>query len=366
VPEAELLQEANRAMTLCNACRYCEGLCGVFPAMEMRRSFVAGDLRYLANLCHGCGACYAVCPFAPPHEFDLNVPKTLASVRTRSYADYAWPRFLAPMILHNALALAIASPLAIGAFFLWLMLKVHTLALSLRPAPRGADFYAFISHQQMALLFGVSFLYSVVAIGMGGRKFWRDIAPFRADASMPQSLWQACKDAASLRYLDGGGDGCGGTEERVRDLRRLFHHLTAYGFLLCFAATATATMYHYVLRLEAPYAWWQLPVLLGVSGGIGLLVGSCGLLIEKFRRDPNLSDPRDRGMEIAFIILLALTAASGLLLTILRDSLAMPVLLAVHLGTVMTFFLALPYSKFVHGLYRFLALVRSARERATR
>ena len=31
-------------MTICNACRYCEGLCAVFPAMEMRRTFAAGDL----------------------------------------------------------------------------------------------------------------------------------------------------------------------------------------------------------------------------------------------------------------------------------------------------------------------------------
>ncbi|HYF18413.1 MAG TPA: tricarballylate utilization protein TcuB, partial [Ramlibacter sp.] len=63
------LREADRLMVVCNSCRYCEGLCAVFPAMEMRRSFVAGDLRYFANLCHGCGACYDDCQFAPPHEF---------------------------------------------------------------------------------------------------------------------------------------------------------------------------------------------------------------------------------------------------------------------------------------------------------
>ena len=39
-------------MRICNACRYCEGLCAVFPAMEMRRNFNAADLNYLANLCH--------------------------------------------------------------------------------------------------------------------------------------------------------------------------------------------------------------------------------------------------------------------------------------------------------------------------
>ena len=52
-------------MTVCNSCRYCEGLCAVFPAMEMRRSFPAGDLNYLANLCHTCGACYCRLPVLP-------------------------------------------------------------------------------------------------------------------------------------------------------------------------------------------------------------------------------------------------------------------------------------------------------------
>ena len=46
------LREADRLMTICNACRYCEGLCAVFPAMEMRRTFADADLNYLANLCH--------------------------------------------------------------------------------------------------------------------------------------------------------------------------------------------------------------------------------------------------------------------------------------------------------------------------
>ena len=38
----DALREADRLMTICNACRYCEGLCAVFPAMEMRRTFAAG------------------------------------------------------------------------------------------------------------------------------------------------------------------------------------------------------------------------------------------------------------------------------------------------------------------------------------
>ena len=111
-----ILEEADRLMTVCNSCRYCEGLCAVFPAMEMRRSFSDGDLNYLANLCHACGACYTDCQFSPPHEFNVNVPKTLAIARAESYAAYAWPRAFAGLFARNGLAISLIAALSVAAF----------------------------------------------------------------------------------------------------------------------------------------------------------------------------------------------------------------------------------------------------------
>jgi len=65
-------------------------------------------------------------------------------------------------------------------------------------------------------------------------------------------------------------------------------------------------------------------------------------------------------MDMAFLVMLFLTAATGLLLHFLRATPAMGSLLALHLGVVFAFFLSMPYGKFVHGLYRFAALCRFA------
>lgn len=353
------LNEADRLMIVCNSCRYCEGLCAVFPAMEMRRVFSDGDLNYLANLCHSCGACYSDCQFSPPHEFEVNVPRTLARVRADSYQAYAWPRAFAPMFARNGLAISIVSALSVALFVLgFVAFRDPAVLFGTHEGP-GA-FYRLMPHNAMALLFGAIFAYAIVAIAMSARMFWNDTGP--APSSDSKSIWQAVKDAGRLRYLDGGKGGCMNDDDRPTDRRKHYHHATFYGFLLCFASTSVATLYHYLLGREAPYAWYDLPVLLGTLGGIGLIVGPAGLLAAKWRRDPALVDETRMGMDVAFLVMLFLTSLTGLALLVLRATPAMGMLLAVHLGVVFALFLTMPYGKFVHGIYRFLALVKYARE----
>jgi citrate/tricarballylate utilization protein len=350
-------------MTVCNSCRYCEGLCAVFPAMEARRAFPDGDLNYLANLCHACGACYDDCQFAPPHEYEVNVPKVLAQVRAESYAAYAWPAAAAPLFRRNGLAIAIIAALSVALFILGFVAASDPAALWAGGAEPGA-FYRVMPHGAMAALFGVAFLYAFLAIGLGVRRFWAEIGEVEAAADA-RALWQAVRDAGRLRYLDGGGMGCVTADDRPRDGRRHAHHMVFYGFLLCFASTAVATLYHYLLSWEAPYAWYDLPVVLGTLGGLGLIGGTIGLYRAKQTRDPALVDARQLGMDVAFLAMLFLTGLSGLALLVLRDTAAMGLLLALHLGIVFSLFITMPYGKFVHGIYRFAALVRYASERET-
>jgi citrate/tricarballylate utilization protein len=358
-----VLAEADRLMVVCNSCRYCEGLCAVFPAMEMRRLFTDGDLNYLANLCHGCGACYFDCQFSPPHEFEVNVPRALAQARIESYRTYAWPGVLSGLFARNGLAVTIVAVLSALVFVAGFFTYNDPAALRAIHADPGA-FYLFMPHDIMVLIFGAAFLYALLAITISAVTFWRGIGDPVA-ALAPQPLWQATKDTAQLKYLDGGEGGCASSETEPKDRRKLFHHLTFYGFALCFAATVVATGYHYLLDREAPYAWYDLPVILGTLGGIGLVIGPLGLFAAKRERDPVLRDPGSTGMDVAFIFILFATGATGLALLLLRDTPLMGTLLALHLGVVFALFLLLPYSKFMHGIYRFLALTRYAKERAT-
>jgi citrate/tricarballylate utilization protein len=354
MPAPEVIDEARRVMTICNACRYCEGHCAVFPAMAMRLDFAAGDLSYLANLCHDCGACFHHCQYAPPHEFAVDVPRVFAKMRRQTWRDHAWPRCLAGAFDRHGLAAGLVTAASLALVVLLTCLLVDPGTLLARHTGPGA-FYAVIPHQVMVTGFGAVSLFVVLALSLSVRGFWRDLGrsalgrPGRAD------LRRALGDALTLRYLDGGsGDGCPYPGEAPSQARRWCHHLTFYGFLLCFASTTLATVCHYALGAQAPYGWYHPVVVLGTLGGLGLLAGPAGLLWLRSQAG---------GGDSAFAVLLLLTSLSGLVLLVLRATPAMGLLLAVHLGIVLGLFLVLPYSRFVHALYRSAALLRYALER---
>jgi citrate/tricarballylate utilization protein len=94
------------------------------------------------------------------------------------------------------------------------------------------------------------------------------------------------------------------------------------------------------------------------------LIGPIGLYFLKLRRNREITDEKQYGMDVAFIGMILLASTSGLLLMMLRETAAMSSVLVIHLGVVMALFLTLPYGKFVHGVYRCAALVKYALERA--
>jgi len=133
-----------------------------------------------------------------------------------------------------------------------------------------------------------------------------------------------------------------------------------YGFLLCFAATGSGTLMHYLLDWPAPYGLLSPPKLLGLPGGVMMVIGATGLAVLKLRADPALGAARVWGGEMAFILLLGAVALTGLALYAATGTVLVAPLLALHLAVVTVLFLLMPYSKMVHGFFRLAALVAEA------
>ena len=359
-PQSPAIEEARRAARICNACRYCESYCPVFPALFQRRDFPAGDLMHLANLCHNCKGCWHACQYAPPHEFGLNFPATLARVRAESYAKYAFPRAAGRLFQRNGLVVALVTALALTAVMIASALLIDPQTMTSPHRGEGA-FYAVIPHNTMIWLGGLSFGWAMLATVVGVGKYWRAAG---GGLVTGKAVGAALKDAATTRHLGSNGGGCNDLDAGFSQARRHAHLATMWGFLLCFAATSVATVMDYALGWQAPYSWYSLPVVLGTIGGFGLMFGTAGLFAIKLRTDP---DPEARelwGMETGLLALLFFTAATGLALLFWRHTSAMGWLLAVHLGFVLALFVTLPYGKMVHGAYRLAALIRYHSERS--
>ena len=358
-----ILKEADRVMAICNACRYCEGFCAVFPAMELRRTFTDQDLKYLANLCHNCRDCYYACQYAPPHEFALNVPRAMAGLRLETYREFTWPHVMKGFFQNNGLIVSLVTALSVAVVLLLsLLFQGHATFFSAHTG-EGA-FYRVIPYAAMVVPFSAIAVLVLVSLWKGVANQWRATGGTLEELRYWPAHLRAIGDVLRLKYLDGGGHGCNYPDDRFSMIRRNFHHAVFYGFMLCLASTTVAFIYDHLLHRPAPYPFWSWPVVLGTVGGLALVVGTGGLLYLKRKMDREPAAPETLGMDVAFVTLLFLTSLTGLLLLGLRATPLMGSLLAVHIGFVLGLFITMPYSKFIHGIYRYTALMKNAIEQA--
>ena len=169
---------------------------------------------------------------------------------------------------------------------------------------------------------------------------------------------KATKDAFGLEYLKGGGEGCDYPTEKKSMSRRFYHQALVAGVLFAFASTTIAAVYHNLLDRDPPYDYTSWPVVLGTIGGALILIGGFGLLHLKRQSDKGLASTQMLALDLTFVWLLIAASVTGLVLMVLRETAAQGTLLTVHLGTIAALYLALPYGKFAHVVYRYAALVR--------
>ncbi|MBO0803227.1 MAG: tricarballylate utilization 4Fe-4S protein TcuB [Nocardiopsaceae bacterium] len=358
LPADGLFAEARRQLTICNACRYCEGYCAVFPALERRTVLEDPDITHLANLCHDCRACFTACMYAPPHEFAVNPPAVLSEVRRRTYDDYLpklprppWTGL--PWMRGRAGVAALAVVAAAG---------VAALALAVPGGGPAGSPYRVIAYPALLVLVALPCAWGVAVLAMAAARYWRQTAGSFRGLLNGRAWLAATRHAATLRYLRGGGADCSYPTDVPSAARRRLHGCVAYGFLACAGSTIAAAAEQDLAGVRPPYPVVSVPVLLGIAGGLGLMAGCAGLIWLRRRADPASSDPGMTSRDYGLLIALEILAVSGLLTLVLRQTPVYAGVLALHIAAVVTCFCMVPYTKFSHVVYRFLALVHDSAE----
>ena len=148
------------------------------------------------------------------------------------------------------------------------------------------------------------------------------------------------------------------------------HALVAWGSLACAGlhSFAAADQPGHRGRSAALPGGLRRPCCRVTPHGAGLIVGCAGLLLLRHqavttassgpaREDAALAR-RGYGLLAALLTL----AVTGLLALVLRDTAAFGLVLVVHLAAVVACLAIAPYTKFMHVIYRFLALVHDNAE----
>ena len=360
--DRELMSEAKRQLTVCNACRYCEGYCATFLALERRPTLADGEIAFVANICHDCRGCYQACMFTPPHEFAINIPALLSEVRVETYRRYTWPQRLAPLFGRTAFTASIGG--AIG------LIVMSAIALASGAGPRlltadsePGSFYRIVPFLGMVIPATLLAVYALLTFISSAILFSRDTGIPITGLVDPRAVRTVAREALTLRWMSGGGDGCYYPQkERTSESRRFLHTLIVLGFLSAFASTTIAAIYQEILGILPPYPLFSIPVVLGSVGGIAMIVGSTGLLWLKKRASRGLISRQMLRMDTAFLVVFDLVSITGMLLLALRDSPLMPALLLAHFATLAGLYATIPYGKFVHVVYRLLVLFQNHRE----
>jgi len=357
-----LVEEATRQFAVCNSCRYCEGLCAVFPALERRTVLEAADVSQLSNLCHDCRACYDACMYTAPHEFAINLPVALTAVRLEDYRRFVWP-VKVPRLLAGRTGV-FSGAIAVAALLVGIAVSNVGWSGLVASHETAASPYQLVPYGVLVGLMAAALLFSVIVGIDAWRRYWGATA-HAASAPHSGSIGRAVWDALILRYLRGGGGKCFYPEDnQPSGARRGLHLLVVGGFGLCVVSTIAAAIQQDIAGEQPPYPWLSVPVISGTIGGIGLLVGCAGLLMLKARSSGVTSVAQMTVKDYGLLTALTFLALSGLAVLLTRSTAAFGIVLLIHLAAVILAFASAPYSKLIHAVFRLAALIRDHAERA--
>jgi citrate/tricarballylate utilization protein len=294
--------------------------------------------------------------YSDPHEFAINIPQIMSDVRVASYKRWSWPAFFARSFTDRWLGIALALFVAALVVVLGTVLVSPTQMFASHRGP-GA-FYHVIPYLAMVIPAITLFFYGVTIWLAASVRFWREQGNAPTRPMSIRAVTQAVGDALSLRNLAGGGAGCSYPEEKPSSVRRVYHSFVSWGFLAALTSTTLAAIYQDLFGWLPPYSLSSAPVIFGSAGGVAMIIGTAGLAWYKIKSDPAPGGAGAARLDLVFLATLGSVSLSGMLTLALRGTPAMGSLLTIHLGLVAAMFVSAPYGKFVHFLYRSLALVK--------
>ena len=360
-PSTDIFKEGARQFTICNACRYCEGFCPVWPVMERRTEFGKGDLYYLANICHDCKACYYACPYTEPNEQKMNIPKLLSELRLAAYKEYAIPRPSSAYFDRHKryfAATLVASLVAMTLFALLVGNPQRLLTPHLEPGS-FYDIFPYLVIVVVGMGIGLAVLGNYIYNML---RYFKDIGGKIGKVHV-KTIFQAAADVFLHNGFKGGWHiksskaGCYHEKTTSSYSFLSLHALIFYGFILAIISTSTAAIYQQVLGVLPPYPIISVPVLFGIAGGICMLIGTFAFFFYERREDIRPIIKRMATLDFAFLTCLIAVNITGFLTLIFRATSLMGVIFTVHMGFVLLLFITAPFGKFVHFTYRYVALV---------
>ncbi|MCL5960533.1 MAG: quinone-interacting membrane-bound oxidoreductase complex subunit QmoC [Chloroflexi bacterium] len=366
----DIINLGGNSARKCFQCGTCSVICPLspddrpFPRKEM--IWVQWGLkdRLLKDpdvwLCHQCSDCSDYCPRGSrPGD-------VMAAIRSYSITQYAIPGFFA-----RAFSRPQGLPAILGLSILLLFGFLNAIGSLASPAGEVA-FYRFIPSISMEIAGSLVSTFAVIVAAIGLLRFWRNLDEYEATGSTAgatvaggamegSSARDGVWSSASRTLLDilkhSNFGRCG-----VDRLRYYSHLAILYGFILLLIATTGRAAYHFLAGKEEAPALTDPVKLAGNLGALLLIVGVSLVIYGRLSRKSDAG--RATYFDWFFILVLYLTAITGVLTQVARLAHTGYLAYWVYLAHLLCVFLLLayaPYSKFAHLFYRALAMLRARR-----
>lgn len=355
----DVLQSGGDSVKKCFQCANCTAVCELstgeapFPRKQMQLAGWGLKEKLAADpsiwYCHQCKDCSVHCPRnAKPAD-------AISAIRLALIKHFSIPKFFG-VIMSNPKYLPAVFLIPMAFIIFLKMLNGFVTGNYGYPGGEEVVYSGFLPHWILEFVYSGAFFLSIGAAALSGKRFWKGI-----DAANPgnpekrTSLIPAIK-ATVLEFLfHKRFDKCG--EDRNF---KIYHLAIFVGFTGLLIVTAVVVVF--AMAGLYPFDSLTHPLkILGNLAGLALIGGCLGAILNRLsaRKTENAGSYQDW----LFLLVLFGVAITGMLTQAFRLQIPSPALAYptyfVHMIFVTILLVFMPYTKFAHFYYRFLALLHA-------